>query len=96
MADNEIPDVYIDQMKVSTSVFGVNITFSLSEPHPTAGGTPQPTDKVRIRTSLEHAKIMTMLLKKQLKKYEKETGIDIGIPSQVYANLGIAKEDWGI
>ena len=63
MAENEIPDVYVDQMRVTITVFGVNVTFALSEPHPTTAGAPKPEDKVRVRMSLEHAKIVAMLLR---------------------------------
>ncbi len=96
MVENEIPDVYIDQMRVTIGVFGVNVTFALSEPHPTASGAPKPEDKVRVRMSLEHAKVVAMLLRKQLKQYEEDSGTKIAIPARVYSGLGVAEEDWGI
>lgn len=94
MAENEIPDVYVDQMRVTIGVFGVNMTFALSEPHPTSAAAPKPEDKVRLRMSLEHAKIVAMLLRKQLKHYEEGSGTTIEIPSGVYTGLGVAEEDW--
>ncbi len=96
MAENEIPDVYVDQMRVTIGVFGVNVTFALSEPHPTSAGAPKPEDKVRVRMSLEHAKVVAMLLRKQLKQYEEESGTKIAIPARVYTGLGVAEEDWGL
>ena len=33
--------------------------------------------------SLEHAKVMTMLLKRQLKAFDEQTGVPINIPRQV-------------
>lgn len=96
MAESEIPDVYIDQMRVTVGVFGVTITFALSEPHPSPASAPKPEEKVRVRTSLEHAKIIAMLLKRQLKQYEEQSGTKIEIPSDVYRGLGVAEEDWDV
>jgi hypothetical protein len=95
MADETIPDVYVDQMRITVGVFGVNITFGLSEPHPAQGGVPRASDeKVRVRMSLEHAKIAAMLLRRQVKQYERESGTTIAIPQNVYGGLGVPEEDW--
>jgi hypothetical protein len=91
----EIPDIYVDQMRVTTGVYSVNITFGLGEPHPTQGGIARSVDeKVRLRMSLQHAKIMTMILRRQIKQYERESGTEIQIPANVYTGLGVAQEDW--
>jgi hypothetical protein len=84
-------------MQTTVSIFGVNITFSLSEPHPTLNeGDPhvRAEDQVCLRMSLEHAKVMVLLLKKQLKAYENKAGIQIGIPNDALESLGIKQEDW--
>lgn len=96
MAEPEnVPDIYVDQMRVTVGVFGVNITFGLSEPHPTQGGMPRQTEeRVRVRMSPEHAKIMALMLRRQLKTYEREAGVTIEIPANVYTGLGVAEEDW--
>ena len=48
-----------------------------------------------VRMSLEHAKVMAIVLRKQIKSYESQTGVDIQLPQQVYQQLGISKqEDW--
>ncbi len=94
MADEPIPDVYVDQMRSTVGVFGVNITFGLNEPHPTSAGPRMATERVILRMSLEHAKVVAMMLRRQLKKYEQETGTTIELPSNVYTGLGIAQEDW--
>ena len=46
------------------------------------------------RTSLEHAKILAMMLRKQIKQYEFATKIDIKVPDQVYQGLGLDSNDW--
>ncbi len=94
MAENGIETIYVDGMRVTVSVFGVSLTFGLSEPHPSSGGPPKPEDKVNLRMSLEHAKITAMLLRKQLKEYEEKTGTSIELPANVYTGLGVAREDW--
>ena len=45
--------------------------------------------------SLEHAKVVAMLLRKQLKQYERENGT-IPLPPGLYTSLGVAQEDWGL
>lgn len=93
--DDGILDTYSDQFRITVGVFGVNMTFGLAEPHPAQGGVPRGADeKARIRMSLQHAKVIVMLLRKNLKLYEEETATDIQIPQNVYAGLGIAEEDW--
>ena len=44
--------------------------------------------------SLEHAKVVAMVLKRQLKEYERSTGTSIQLPADVYTGLGVAEEDW--
>jgi hypothetical protein len=44
--------------------------------------------------SLEHAKVMTMLIRRQLKQYEEQSGTTINVPMAVYRGLGISPEDW--
>lgn len=98
MADsgtNEYPEFYFDGTQVTVTIFGVNMTFSLSNPHP-----KDQADAMKIkvqavtRTSLEHAKIFAMLLRKQLKDYEFRSKIDIRVPDEVYSQLGLDSGDW--
>ena len=91
----EVAELYTDAFEVTTTPFGVNMTFGVREPHP-APNKPQSVRELAIvRMSLEHAKVMTMLLRRQLKVYESDVGVPIKIPSSVYTQLGIAEEDWG-
>ena len=92
---SDYPDFYFDGVQVTVTLFGVNMTFTLSTPHP-----KDQSDAVRVknqavtRTSLEHAKIFAMLLRKQLKQYEFGTKIDIRVPDEVYQKLGLDSNDW--
>jgi hypothetical protein len=94
MPEPGVPEFYVDQLVVSFGAYGVAITFGLTPPHPTPSQTPQSQELVRLRMSLEHVKIMTMLLKRQVKAFEEQTGITINIPRAVYNGLGLSQEDW--
>lgn len=90
----DLPEFYIDQFLVTLGAFGATMTFGLSFPHPSPGQSPQPQEIVRLRMSLEHAKVMTMLLKRQIKAFEEQTGVAINIPRLVYNGMGLSQEDW--
>ena len=94
MPDPEIPEFYIDQFRVTCSAVGSAMTFGLNPPHPNPAQSQMPRDTVLLRMSLEHAKIMAMLLKRQLKAYEEQFAVTIPIPRQVYNGLGLSQEDW--
>jgi hypothetical protein len=93
--DAQHPDLYFDGIFVTTTVFGANMTLSLSNPHPSNETEAKNIKQVAtIRTSLEHAKIFAMLLRKQLKTYEINTGIQIRLPGGLYESLGLDENDW--
>ena len=93
--ESAIPDIYVDNMLMTTGVYGVSITFGLTEPHPASGTrSQQPEEKVRVRMSLQHAKIVAMMLRQNLKNYELGTNTSIQIPYDVFTSLGVAEEDW--
>jgi hypothetical protein len=91
----DCPDFYFDGVQVTVTVFGVNMTFTQSNPHP-----KDQSDAVKVkaqaitRTSLEHAKIFAMMLRKQIKQYEFATKIDLRVPDEVYQGLGLDSNDW--
>ncbi len=91
----QVPDVYADQFIVSVNVWGANLSFLKGPPHPAPGQQPQAEAQAVIRMSLEHAKIMTIVLKRQLKQYEHDNGVEVVIPTQVYNAMGLSPtEDW--
>jgi hypothetical protein len=92
---NAYPDFYYDGVNITVTVFGVNISFTLSNPHPKdQSDAMKVTTQAVSRTSLEHAKILAMMLRKQIKQYEFATKIDIKVPDQVYQGLGLDSNDW--
>jgi len=44
--------------------------------------------------SLEHLKVMAVILRKQLKAYEEQTQATVNIPRAVLNQLGLSQEDW--
>ncbi|MCX6022934.1 MAG: hypothetical protein NTZ05_14630 [Chloroflexi bacterium] len=90
----ELPDVYVDEFQANLSPYTVSMTFSLSAALPGPGSVTPASPKMVVRTSLQHAKIMAMILRSQLKDYERETGAEITLPMEVYRSIGIAPEDW--
>src|SRR2546430_17234505 len=89
----EIPEFYVDQFRMNASPYGTAITFGLASPHPTTGQ-PQVQDTVLLRMSLEHMKVMAIILKRNLKPYEEQTRAAIKTPRGVLNQLGLSQKDW--
>ena len=93
MAEPAVPEFYVDQFRTNVNPYGAAITFGLGSPHPTTGQA-QVNDTVLIRMSLEHMKVMAMIVKKQLKAYEEQTQATVNIPRTLLNQLGLSQEDW--
>jgi hypothetical protein len=89
---SDVPDVYTDSVRIHVNGFGASITFSLTPPGEPSGEA-QPVANVRL--SLEHAKVLAIILKKQLKNYEDGNKEPIVLHPALWKNLGLSKqEDW--
>ena len=87
-------DVYADQFMVTITTWGANLSFLVNAPHPEKAK-PVPAERLAtIRMSTEHLKAMAMVLVRQIKKMESETGIKCDVDRRVLNSLGIAPEDW--
>jgi hypothetical protein len=90
-----MPDLYSGQAGINIGPFGCAINFSLSPALPTPGGVPVPGEHVAtVRMSLEHMKILTFLLHRQLLQYEQGMGAVIPIPRPLLNQLQVGREDW--
>ena len=88
-------DVYADQIGINLGPFGCALNFSASSPIPPAGGGMIPGHPVAtVRMSLEHLKLMTFMLRRQLLEFERGTGVHIQVPQDVLNKLRIGREDW--
>lgn len=88
-------DVYSDQVGINIGPFGCSLNFQLSPATPPAGGGPAPGQPVAtIRMSLEHLKIMTFILRRQLLEFEGQHGLQVHVSPDVLNQLRIGREDW--
>lgn len=89
----EIPDIYADGVGLQLGPFGCSLNFSISPAMPSPGSAPgQPA--ATIRMSLEHLKLMAFLLHRQLREYERGTGVKVDVPRDVLNQLRVGREDW--
>jgi hypothetical protein len=89
----EVPELYCDGLQLGLSPYTAILSFTMQPAGQT--GTMAPVKVANVRMSLEHAKVMAILLRKQIKNYEAQAGVDIQIPNQLYQQLGISRqEDW--
>lgn len=87
------PDVYADQFIITTTLWGAALSFLKAPPHPAPGQAPQAIPQAVVRMSLEHAKVMTMIMRKQVKKWEREN-VEIALPMDALNQMGLSLEDW--
>jgi len=85
-----VPEYYGDVYYLRSSPWGVAITFTAQSPK--EGITDH--DVCVVRLSHETAKTLSMLIRKQLKDYERQTNTAIAVPTKVLNGLGLAPEDW--
>ncbi len=94
MTDGGAPDVYSDQFRINTTPYGASLIFAKTLLDQPAGQPGRTEDQVVVRMSLEHLKVMTMLLRKNLKGYEERTRTPVELPFDLLNSLGLSKEDW--
>jgi hypothetical protein len=88
---DQVPDLYADAVQIGLGPFGVVLMLGMQPGQP---GAP-PIRTANVRMSLEHAKVLSILLKRQLKQFEEQMGEDIPLHPQLCTQLGISKtEDW--
>ena len=90
----EMPEYYIDSFRMSSGAFGVAVTLGVRPPHPEPAHPAGPKEVAVIRMSLEHAKVMAMIMRRTLKDYERGTGSPINLPQKLCNEMGLSLEDW--
>src|SRR5690349_14073255 len=93
MDAQQVPELYADGVQIGLGPFGAILSFTMQ---PAGGpGTTHPVRVANMRMSVEHAKVLAMLLKKQLKVFESQLGQEIPLHPQLYTQLGLSRqEDW--
>lgn len=94
VSERELPDVYTDSFQFSVSPYGVSFTFGVNPPHLAPARAEPAKELVVLRMSLENAKVLAMMLRRNLKSYEREQSLEVALPPGLYTQLGIAREDW--
>jgi len=96
----EVPEVYSDLFTITLSPYTAAFLFDIREVPPAAqpereAGQPPGSRRVAVvRMSPEHAKIMGIILRRHIQKYEQDTGITIDVPVRILQELNIPPEDW--
>jgi hypothetical protein len=80
---DDVPEYYTDSVNFMTNIYGFALDFGVMmvQDQP-------PKSQVRVRMSPQHAKIMSLLLRKNVQEYEKRIGTII-LPEGLYKDLGI-------
>lgn len=84
------PEYFGDIFYLRSTPWGVTITFAVTPPKDGI----EEHDACVIRISHETAKTLSMMMRKQLKQYERDTKTTIAVPKQIMNDLGLAEEDW--
>ena len=82
----DIPEYYTDSVNFMTNMYGFTLEFGVMGQH---DDPPRPL--VRIKMSPQHAKIMSLLLRKNVQEYERRIGTVI-LPEGLYNDLGISDD----
>ena len=93
MDPQAVPELYADGVQIGLGPFGAVLAFVMQ---PAGGpGTMAPTRVCNMRMSVEHAKVLAILLRKQVKAYEAQIGQELPLHPQLYTQLGLSRqEDW--
>ena len=88
---NEVlPEYYGDIYYVRTNQWGVAITFAVSAPKDDVDG----HDVCVVRLGLEAAKVLAMLIRKQVKQYEKDNHTLVAVPPETMKSLDLSPSGW--
>ncbi len=81
-----LPEYFTDSVNFMTNIYGITMEFGVMQ----ANDAP-PIAKARVKMSPQHAKIMSLLLRKNVQEYERRIGTII-LPEQLYKDLGIVDD----
>lgn len=81
-----VPEYYTDSVNFTTNIYGFTLEFGAM-----VGQDDPPRPLVRVKMSPQHAKIMSLLLRKNVLEYERRIGTVI-LPEGLYQDLGITDD----
>jgi hypothetical protein len=89
-------DVYADAFLITVTPLGANMSFEVREAHPSAQRVQTTTRLGTVRTSIEHLKLMAVMIVRQIKIIEEQGGVKYPVPTNILAQIQIAPEDWDV
>ena len=87
----QLGDIHPDGFRLTVTRNVANITFTLTDPHPTEDSTEKPTDVVTVRLLIEGAKVLSISLADAIAGRERELG-PVEIPEEAQELLRQARE----
>ena len=91
--EEELEPIYSDGVQVGCAPFSIALTFSISSGPGRSHAPARPVADIRM--SPEHAKVLAIILRRQIKDYEQQLGRPIPVHPQVLQQLGLSpSEDW--
>lgn len=88
--NEQLPEFYSDVFFLSCTPWGVSLTFGLTPHKPESKG----RDVCIVRISHETGKSLAILLRTQLKQYEEDSNLKIGLTPDVMNKLGLKDNEW--
>ena len=82
----DVPTYYANSVSLGISPYDLTLVFGVR-----AGN--QVKALIRMITSLEHAVVMTMVLRRSLREHTKMTGIEPKVPIEVMRDLQLDEEE---
>lgn len=92
--ERETFDIYTDSSSIAVGPYGVTLVLQISPAQPGMPGQVVNSNLGAVRMSLEHAKVLAMMLRKQLKAFEDAAGYRIRVMPQAMNQVGLSEEDW--
>ena len=87
---SKVEEYWSDLFGANVNPWGAAITFGLRSTRP-----EEPSKMtIRMRMALQQAKVLGLLLLRDIRVFEERTGTEVGLPAQVLEELGIPREDW--
>jgi hypothetical protein len=84
VAPGKTPEMFADGITVWVHPFGVTVRLHLNQ-----------RDVANVRLSPECAKLLALILKRELKRYEERSKTRIAVPPEIIEQLGFSPtEDW--
>ena len=87
-------DVYSDATALAISDWGANLQFYAGGPMQPDGEGIQQMYLGMVRMSNEHIKVLTYILRRQIRQHESQAQFQFEVPKRTLETFGIVEQDW--